>query len=58
MKYDLINRRQFLGTTATGSALFASGLFSQRVLASETGQLAKPPPVKVYTIFAGQTGAG
>jgi len=58
MKYDLINRRQFLGTTATGRALFASGLFSRRLLASENGQLAKPPPVKVYTIFAGQTGAG
>ena len=58
MKYDPINRRQFLGTTATGSALFASGLFSRRLFASENGQLAKPPPVKVYTIFAGQTGVG
>jgi hypothetical protein len=56
MQHDLINRRQFLGTTAAGSALFASGLFSHRLLASDTGQLSKPPPVKIYKIFAGRTG--
>ncbi len=56
MKHHLINRREFLGTTAAGGALFASGLFSQRLLASDTGQLSKPPPVKIYKIFAGRTG--
>ncbi|MGA2865524.1 MAG: twin-arginine translocation signal domain-containing protein [Verrucomicrobiota bacterium] len=52
----MINRREFLGTTAAGGALFASGLFGPRLLASDTGQLAKPPPVKIYKIFAGRTG--
>jgi hypothetical protein len=56
MKHNLINRREFLGTTAAGGALFASGLFGPRLLASDTGQLAKPPPVKIYKIFAGRTG--
>ncbi len=56
MKHNLINRREFLGTTAAGGALFASGLFGTRLLASDTGQLAKPPPVKIYKIFAGRTG--
>ena len=56
MKDNLINRRQFLGTTAAGSALVASGLFSSRLLASDRGLLPKPRPVKIYTIFAGRTG--
>jgi len=56
MKHDLINRRQFLGTTAAGGALFASGLLSHRLLASDTGQLPRPRPVKIHQIFAGRTG--
>ena len=56
MDHNLINRREFLGTTAAGSALFASGLFGPRLWASDTGELAKPPPVKIYKIFAGRTG--
>ena len=56
MNQNLINRREFLSTTAAGSALFASGLFTPRLLASDTGELPKPPPVKIYKIFAGRTG--
>lgn len=56
MKANLINRRQFLGTTAAGSALVASGIFSPWLLASDRGLLPKPRPVKIYTIFAGRTG--
>ena len=56
MENNLINRREFLSTTAAGGALFASGLFSPRLLASDTGELPKPPPVKIYKIFAGRTG--
>src|SRR5208282_3913076 len=56
MKDHPINRREFLGTTAAGGALFASGLFSPRLLASDTGELPKLPPVKIYKIFAGRTG--
>ena len=58
MTPNLINRREFLSTTAAGSALIASGLLTRRLLASDTGELAKPPPVKICTIFAGQTGPG
>ncbi len=56
MTPSLINRQEFLSTTAAGSALFASGLFTPRLLASDTGELPKPPPVKIYKIFAGRTG--
>ena len=56
MKHNLINRREFLGATAAGGALFASGLFGPRLLASDQGELPKPPPVKIYKIFAGRTG--
>jgi L-fucose isomerase-like protein len=56
MSHNLINRREFLGATAAGGALFASGLFGPRLLASDTGELSKPPPVKIYKIFAGRTG--
>jgi len=56
MKHDLMNRREFLGTTAAGGALFASGLAGTRLLASDLGELAKPPPVRIYTVFAGRTG--
>jgi L-fucose isomerase-like protein len=56
MKHNLINRREFLGTTAAGGALFASGLLSHRLLASDTGQLPRPRPVKIHQIFAGRTG--
>jgi L-fucose isomerase-like protein len=56
MKHDMINRRQFLGTTAAGGALLASGLFSPRLLASDTGQLPRPRPLRIHQIFAGRTG--
>ena len=58
MNHNLINRREFLGTTAAGSALFASGLFGPRLWASDNGELAKPPPAKIYKVFAGRTGDG
>jgi hypothetical protein len=56
MKNTMINRRQFLGATAASGAFFASGLFSRRLLAADTGQLSKPPPVKIHKIYAGRTG--
>jgi L-fucose isomerase-like protein len=56
MKHTLLNRREFLGTTAAGGALFASGLLGNRLLASDTGQLPRPRAVKIHQIFAGRTG--
>jgi len=53
---DLMNRREFLGAAAAGGALLAGGLAASRALASDTGMLSKPPPVRIYKIFVGRTG--
>jgi hypothetical protein len=53
---DSVNRREFLGTAATGSALLAAQLAAGSAAAAEGRSLSKLPPAKIYKVFAGRTG--
>jgi len=50
-----MTRRQFLGTTAAGGALLAAGAGTGEARADEPTP-PRPPPVKIYKIYAGRTG--
>jgi hypothetical protein len=51
-----LTRRQFIGTTSAGSALLAMPLVPQSLIAAEDEDWPKPPPAKIYKVFAGRTG--
>jgi hypothetical protein len=51
-----LNRRQFLETTATTSAVLATRLDSGSATAATDAGWPKPPPVKIYKVYAGRTG--
>ena len=54
---DSLNRRQFLGTTAAGSVLMTGQLGARPLVAAEDEGWPKPPPVRIYKIYVGRTGA-
>ncbi len=52
-----LNRREFLGTTAAGSALLAVGLTAAPASAAAEGESwTRLPPPKIYKVYAGRTG--
>jgi hypothetical protein len=53
---DSLNRREFLGTAAAGSALFAAQMAARSAVAAEEASWPKLPPAKIYKVFAGRTG--
>jgi hypothetical protein len=53
---DALSRRQFLGTTAAGSALLAGQLGARPLAAAEEEGWPKLPPVKIYKVYVGRTG--
>jgi len=53
---DSLNRREFLGTAAAGSALLATQLMTNATVAAERTSWPKLPPAKIYKVFAGRTG--
>ena len=52
---DSLNRREFLGTAAAGSALLAAQLAADSAVAAEAASWPKLPPAKIYKVFAGRT---
>lgn len=54
---NLINRRQFLGTSAAGAILLGTQLGSRSLIAGEAGEwIPKLPTVKIYKVFVGGRG--
>jgi len=53
---DHVTRREFLSTTAAGGALMAAQLAANSALAAGEASLPKPPPARIYKVFAGRTG--
>ncbi len=51
-----MNRRSFLGTTAAGGALCASGMLAPWAFAAGQSDWSKLPKAKIYKIYAGRTG--
>jgi hypothetical protein len=54
---NLMNRRQFLGTSAAGAILLGTKLGSRSVTAAEAGEwIPELPDVKIYKVFVGGRG--
>ena len=51
-----ITRRTFLGTTAAGGAWCASKILAPWAFAAAQNHWPKPPPVRIYKVYAGRTG--
>jgi hypothetical protein len=54
---DSLSRRQFLGTTAAAGVLLAGQIGARPLAAAEDEAWPKLPPVKIYKVYAGRTGA-
>jgi hypothetical protein len=56
MNFHPMTRRSFLGRTAAGGALCASGVLTPWAFAAGQAGWPKLPPAKIYKIYAGRTG--